>query len=102
MKITEKLHLLYKQIKKSKPTGYCGIHRVISAVRFGKDYLGVYQSYIAKENLLYDTYTKLWTEICETMQSLNGDLIKFCERFTKITLELHQNSQSLYLNVRSL
>ena len=35
---------------------------------------------------------KLWTEICEIRQIFKGDLIKFCEIFTKITLELPQNS----------
>ena len=28
---------------------------------------------------------KLWTEICEINQIFKGDLIKFCEIFTKIT-----------------
>ena len=39
------------------------------------------------------TWHKLWTEICEIRQSFKGDLIKFCEIFTKISLELPQNSQ---------
>ena len=36
---------------------------------------------------------KLRTEICEMRQIFKGDLIKFCEIFTKIALELPQNSQ---------
>ena len=39
------------------------------------------------------TCHKLWTEICEIRQAFKGDLIKFCEIFAKITLELPQNSQ---------
>ena len=39
------------------------------------------------------TCHKLWTEICEIRKKFKGDLIKFCEIFTKITLELPQNSQ---------
>ena len=39
------------------------------------------------------TCHKLWTEICEIRKNFKGDLIKFCEIFTKITLELPQNSQ---------
>ena len=40
------------------------------------------------------TYTchKLWTEIRELRQIFKADLIKFCEIFTKIALELPQNS----------
>ena len=34
------------------------------------------------------TCLKLWTEICEIRQIFKGDLIKFCESFIKITLEL--------------
>ena len=48
------------------------------------------------------TCHKLWTEICEIRQIFKRDLIKFCEIFIKITLELPKNSQNLYLNVRSL
>ena len=36
---------------------------------------------------------KLWTEICEIRQIFKGDLIKFCEIFTKITLKLPKYSQ---------
>ena len=39
------------------------------------------------------TCHNLWTEICEINQNFKGDLIKFCEIFTKITLELPQNNQ---------
>ena len=44
-----------------------------------------------------DSHTchKLWIEICEMRQIFKVDLIKFCEIFAKITLEL----QSLYLNM---
>ena len=46
---------------------------------------------------------KLWTEICEINQNFKGDLIKFCEIFTKITLELPPNNQkSFYFNVKNL
>ena len=36
---------------------------------------------------------KLSTEICEVWPIFKGDLIKFCEILTKITLKLYQNSQ---------
>ena len=39
------------------------------------------------------TCHKLWTETCEIRQIFKWDLIKFCEIFTKITLECLQNSQ---------
>ena len=39
------------------------------------------------------TYHKLWTEICEIRQNFKWDLIKFCEIFIKITLELSKSSQ---------
>ena len=39
------------------------------------------------------THHKLWTEVCEIGQIFKGDLIKFCESFTKIILELPENSQ---------
>ena len=39
------------------------------------------------------TCHKLWTEICEIRQIFRGDLIKFCNGFTKITFELPLNSQ---------
>ena len=39
------------------------------------------------------TCHKLWTEICEIKQMFKRDFIKFCEIFTKITLELPKNSQ---------
>ena len=38
------------------------------------------------------TCHKLWTEFCEINQNFKGDLIKFCEIFTKITLEFPQNN----------
>ena len=44
----------------------------------------------------WHTRHKLWTEICEIRQVFNGDLIKFCEIFIKITLELPQNSQNVF------
>ena len=39
------------------------------------------------------TCHKVWAEVCEIRQILKGDLIKFCETFTKINLKLPQNSQ---------
>ena len=46
------------------------------------------------ENIMRShTCHTLWTEICEINQTFKGDLIKFCEIFTKITLELPQNNQ---------
>ena len=42
---------------------------------------------------LMHTCHKLWTIICEIRQLFKGDLITFCEIFTKITLEFPQNSQ---------
>ena len=48
------------------------------------------------------TCHKLWTEICEIRQIFKGDLIKFCEIFTKITLELPQNSQKPLLKCKKL
>ena len=39
------------------------------------------------------TCHKLLTEICEVRQIFKGNLIKICEIFTKIALELPQNSQ---------
>ena len=41
---------------------------------------------------------KLWTDICEIRQIFNGDLIKF----TKITLELPQNSQKPVFKCKKL
>ena len=42
------------------------------------------------ETTMIDKHTchELWTEICEIRQIFKGDLIQFCEIFTKITLEL--------------
>ena len=48
------------------------------------------------------TCHKLWTEICEIRHLLKEDLIKFCEFFTKITLELPQNSQKPYFKCKKL
>ena len=63
------------------------------------------------------TCHKLWTEICEVLPIFKGDLIKFCEILTKISLKVYQNNQkplfkgqlyistvvkSLYLNEQSL
>ena len=39
------------------------------------------------------TCHKLWTEIYEIRQISKGDMIEFCEIFTKITLKRPQNSQ---------
>ena len=39
------------------------------------------------------TCHKMCTEICEIRHIFKGDLIKFCEIFTKISLELPQNTQ---------
>ena len=39
------------------------------------------------------TSHKLWNEICQIRQIQMGDLIKFCEIFTKITLKLPPSSQ---------
>ena len=44
----------------------------------------------------------MWTEICEVRQIFKGDLTKFCEIFTKITLELHQNSQKPLFKCKKL
>ena len=38
---------------------------------------------------------KLWTEICEINQNFKGDLINFCEIFTKITLDPHKITKQL-------
>ena len=43
--------------------------------------------------LMMHTCHNLWTEICEIRQLFKGDLMKFCEIFTKITLELPKNTQ---------
>ena len=44
----------------------------------------------------------MWTEICEVRQIFKGDLTKFCEIFTKINLELHQNSQKPLFKCKKL
>ena len=46
---------------------------------------------------LIHTCHKLWTEICEINQNFKGDLIKFCEIFTKNTLGLPQNNQEAFI-----
>ena len=43
------------------------------------------------------TCHKLWTEICEINQNFKEDLIKFCEIFTKITLELPKNNKKAFI-----
>ena len=48
------------------------------------------------------TCHKLWTKICEIGQFFEGDLIKFCEIFTKIILELPQNSQKPVFKCKKL
>ena len=55
-----------------------------------------------KKKRLYHTYHKLWTEICEIRQIFKGDLIKFCEIFTKIALELPKNSQKPVFKCKKL
>ena len=45
---------------------------------------------------------KLWTEICEIRQIFKGDLIKFYEIFTKITLELPQNGRKPIFKCKKL
>ena len=52
--------------------------------------------------LLSHTCHKLCTEICEIRQIFKGDVIKFCEIFIKIILELPKIVKSLYLNARNL
>ena len=56
--------------------------------------LHAFKGYELHANMI-DNHTcqKLQTEICEIRQMFKGDLIKFCEIFTKITLELPQSSQ---------
>ena len=48
------------------------------------------------------TCHKLWTEICEIRQIFKGDLINFCDIFTKITLERPQNSQKPLFKCKKL
>ena len=48
------------------------------------------------------TCHKLWIEICEMRQIFKGDLIKLCEIFTKITLELPQSSQKPLFKCKKL
>ena len=48
------------------------------------------------------TCHKLWIKICVIRQIFKGDLIKFCEIFTKITLELPQNSQKPVFKCKKL
>ena len=48
------------------------------------------------------TCDKLWTEICEIGHIFKGDLIKFCEIFTKIALELPQNSKKPLFKCKKL
>ena len=50
----------------------------------------------------FHTCHKLWTEICEIGQIFKGDLIKFCEIFTKISLELPQNSKKHLFKCKKL
>ena len=51
---------------------------------------------------MHSTCLKLWTEIWWIRQYFKGDLIKFCEIFTKITLELLQNSQKTLFKTKKL
>ena len=48
------------------------------------------------------TCHKLWTDFCEIRQVFKGDLIIFCDIFTKITLELPQNSQKPLFKCKKL
>ena len=48
------------------------------------------------------TCHNLLTEICEIRQIFKGDLIKFCEVFTKVTLKLPQNSQKPLFKCKKL
>ena len=48
------------------------------------------------------TCHKLWAEICEIRQNFKGDLIKFCEILTIITLELVQNSKKPFFKCKKL
>ena len=54
-----------------------------------KKTIGTTLKHISKKQ----TGHKLWTEICAFWPIFKGDLIKFCEILTKITLKLYQNSQ---------
>ena len=70
-----------------------------------KFYMQVFQKFISRQALIRKhsyldhrypgglTCHKLWTEICEIRQIFKGDLIKFSEILTKISLQLPQNSQ---------
>ena len=48
------------------------------------------------------TCHKLWTEICEIRQLFKAGLIKFSGIFTKLTLELPQNSQKPLFECKKL
>ena len=48
------------------------------------------------------TCHKLWTEICEISQIFKEDLMKFCENFTKMSLELSQNSKNPLFKCKKL
>ena len=52
--------------------------------------------------LTHHTCHKLWTEICEIRQILKGNLIKFCDIFINITLELPQNSPKSLFKCKKL
>ena len=68
--------------------------------------MGIMPIYGFKSSLKYlshrHTCHKLWTKICEIRKKFKGDLIKFCESFTKITLELPQNSQKPLFRCKKL
>ena len=48
------------------------------------------------------TCLKLSTELCEIRQIFKEDLLKFCEIFTKITLELPQSNQKPLFKCKKL
>ena len=57
---------------------------------------------LSDTDLKFHACHKLWTEICEIRQIFKGDLIKFCEIFTKITLELPKKSQKPLFKCKKL
>ena len=52
---------------------------------------------LGPNHLQRSVHAILWTEICEINQNFKGDLIKYCEIFTKITLELPQNNLKSFI-----
>ena len=76
----------------------------LSSITFLIWFTAVYHTLGSKRVRLTNCHTwhKLLTEICEIRQFFKGDLIKFCEIFTKITLELPQNSQKPLFKCKKL